>query len=95
MTVESAVGLINRSDVAAGGAINRLVEAGILNQRNVGKQRYRIFEAPAVLDLFTLLERALASPTGDTAEEPPTRVGSEAIARKRVPPGVAEPRTKR
>lgn len=73
MTVESAVGLINRSDVAAGGAINRLVEAGILNQRNVGKQRYRIFEAPAVLDLFTLLERALASPTGDTAEEPPIR----------------------
>jgi Fic family protein len=73
MTVESAAGLINRSGVAAGGAINRLVEAGILLQRNVGKQRYRIFEAPAVLDLFTSLERALASPTGDTATKPPVR----------------------
>ena len=70
MTVNSAAGLINRSDVAAGGAINRLVEAGVLTQRNIGKQRYRIFEAPAVLDLFTSLERALAGPAGDTAAEP-------------------------
>jgi len=73
MTVDSAAGLINRSDVAAAGAINRLIEAGILTQRNIGKQRYRIFEAPAVLDLFTSLERALASPAGDTATEPPVR----------------------
>jgi Fic family protein len=73
MTVDSAAGLISRSDVAAGGAINRLIEEGILTQRNIGKQRYRIFEAPAVLDLFTSLERALASPAGDTATEPPVR----------------------
>ncbi len=73
MTVESAAGLINRSDVATGSAINRLVDTGILVQRNVGKQRYRIFEAPAVLELFTSLERALASPTGDTATDPPVR----------------------
>ena len=73
MSVKSAASLINRSDVAAGGAIKRLVEAEILSQRNVGKQRYRIFEAPAVLDLFISLERALASPSGDTATEPPVR----------------------
>jgi hypothetical protein len=73
LTVESAAGLIDRSDVATGGAINRLLSAGILMQRNVGKQRYRIFEAPAILDLFTSLERALASPTGDTATDPPVR----------------------
>jgi len=73
LTVESAAGLINRSDVAAGAAINRLVEAGILTQRNIGKQRYRIFEAPTVLELFTSLERALASPTGDTATVGPVR----------------------
>jgi Fic family protein len=73
MTVDSAAGLIERSDVAAGGAINRLIAAGILTQRNVGKQRYRIFEAPAVLDLFTSLERALASPAGNTGNEPPFR----------------------
>ncbi len=74
ITVESAARLINRSDVAAGGAVNRLLDTGILTQRNVRKQRYRIFEAPAVLDLFTSLERALASPTGDTATEPPVRL---------------------
>ena len=73
MSVKSAASLINRSDVAAGGAIKRLVEADILSQRNVGKQRYRIFEAPAVLDLFISLERSLASPSGDTATEPPVR----------------------
>jgi len=73
LTVESASRLISRSGVAASGAINRLLDAGILIQRNVGKQRYRIFEAPTVLTLFTSLERALASPSGDTASEPPIR----------------------
>ena len=74
MTVESAARLINRSDVAAGAAINRLLDTGILTQRNVGKQRYRIFEAPAVLELFTSLERAPASPGGDTATDAPVRL---------------------
>jgi len=73
LTVDSAARLIGRSDVATGAAVNRLAEAGILTQRNIGKQRYRIFEAPQVLELFTALERALASPTGDTATEPPVR----------------------
>jgi Fic family protein len=73
MTVTSASRLIDRSEVAAGSAINRLTEAGILVQRNIGRQRYRIFEAPEVLELFTSLERALASPTGDTATAPPVR----------------------
>lgn len=73
LSVESAARLIRRSEVAAAAAINRLVEAGVLNQRNVGKQRYRIFEAPTVLELFTLLERSLASPTGDTATGLPVR----------------------
>lgn len=73
MTVESAARLISRSKVAASGAINRLLDAKILVQRNVGKQRYRIFEAPAGLELFTSLERTLASPTGHTATDPPVR----------------------
>ena len=73
LTVDSAVRLVDRSDVAAGSAINRLAEAGILAQRNIGKERYRIFEAPTGLDPFTALERALASPTGDTATAPPVR----------------------
>jgi Fic family protein len=73
MTVDSAARLTDRSDVAAGSAVNRLAEAGILVQRNIGRQRYRIFEAPEVLELFTSLERALASPTGDTATAAPVR----------------------
>ena len=73
LTVESAARLISRSEVAAGGAINRLLDAEILVQRNVGKQRYRIFEAPAILELFISLERTLASPTGDTATDAPVR----------------------
>ena len=56
-----------------GEAINRLQAAGILRQRNVGRERYRVFEATNVVDLFTGLERALASPTGDTATARPTR----------------------
>jgi Fic family protein len=71
LTVDSAARLTDRSEVAAGSAVNRLAEAGVLVQRNIGKQRYRIFEAPEVLELFTSLERALASPTGDTATAAP------------------------
>ena len=56
-----------------GQAINRLEAAGVLRQRNVGRQRYRVFEAADVVDLVTGLERALASPTGDTATAAPNR----------------------
>ncbi|MFT3854431.1 MAG: Fic family protein [Ilumatobacteraceae bacterium] len=73
ITVESAARLIGRSDMRTGEAINRLEAAGVLRQRNVGRQRYRVFEATDVVDLFAGLERALASPTGDTATAPPTR----------------------
>jgi hypothetical protein len=45
----------------------------VLRQRNVGRQRYRVFEATEVIALFTGLERALASPSGDTAAAPPIR----------------------
>jgi Fic family protein len=73
VTVESAARLIDRSTVRTGEAINRLVESGVLGQLNIGRQRYRVFEATDVLRLFTGLERALASPTGNTQHEPPTR----------------------
>jgi Fic family protein len=73
ITVDSAARLIERSEMRTGEAINRLEAAGVLRQRNVGRQRYRVFEAADVVDLFTGLERALASTTGDTATAPPTR----------------------
>lgn len=73
ITVDSAARLIGRSEMRTGDAINRLESAGIVRQRNVGRQRYRVFEAAEVVELFTGLERALASPTGDTATAPPNR----------------------
>jgi Fic family protein len=73
ITVESAARLIGRSEMRTGEAVNRLEAAGILRQRNVGRQRYRVFEAADVVDLFTGLERALASPTGNTATAAPAR----------------------
>jgi len=73
ITVSAAARLIGRSDVAAGSAVNRLAAAGILVQRNLGRQRSRVFEAPEVLDLFTSRCRVLASPGGDTTTAPPVR----------------------
>ena len=73
ITVDSAAQLIGRSEMRTGEAVKRLEAAGVLRQRNVGKQRYRVFEAAGVVDLFTGLERALASPTGDTATALPER----------------------
>ena len=73
ITVDSAARLLGRSEMRTGEAINRLEAAAVLRQRNVGRQRYRVFEAADVVDLFTGLERALASPTGNTAAAPPTR----------------------
>jgi Fic family protein len=73
LTVQSAARLIDRSEMRTGEAINRLTHVGILRQRNVQRQRYRVFEATDAIDLFTGLERALAGPTGDTVTAPPNR----------------------
>lgn len=73
VTVDAASQLIGRSKARTTDAVNALTEAGILKQRNVGRQRYRIFEATQVLDLFTGLERALATPTGNTRTAQPNR----------------------
>ena len=73
ITIDSAARLIGRSDMRTGEAINRLEAGGVLRQRNVGRHRYRIFEAADVVDLSTGLERALASPTGNTVTAAPSR----------------------
>ena len=73
ITIETAARLIGRSEMRTGEAVKRLEASGIVRQRNVGRQRYRVFEAADVVDLFTGLERALASPTGDTATSSPNR----------------------
>lgn len=73
LTVNGAADLLGRSFEATNNAIQRLVDAGILQQMKVGR-RNRAFEAPDVITVFTDLERQLASPEGDTLVSPPTRV---------------------
>jgi Fic family protein len=72
VTVHSAAELIGRSYQATNGAIERLEEAAVLRQINVGR-RNRAFEAPELIATFTALERQLASPGGDTRRSPPSR----------------------
>ncbi len=72
LTVATAAELTGRSIQAANQAMDRLVEAGVLVQANVGR-RNRAFEAPELIDLFTALERQLASPAGDTLVADPVR----------------------
>ena len=62
LTVGSASTLIGVSPDRVGPAINTLATANILAQRNLGKQRYRIFEAPDVLDLYDTVDADLAAP---------------------------------
>ena len=72
ITVNSAAALVGRSFTAVNQAIGRLLASGILKQTNVGR-RNRAFEAPAVIQAFTDLERQLASPEGDTRTSEPAR----------------------
>ncbi|MFP5255424.1 MAG: Fic family protein [Acidimicrobiia bacterium] len=72
VSVSSAADLIGRSFQATNEAMTRLEAVGVVRQVNVGR-RNRAFEAPAIIDAFTALERQLASPTGDTRSAPPDR----------------------
>jgi Fic family protein len=72
LTAESAATLVGRTFKPANAAIQRLVEAGILQQITIG-QRNRAYEAPEIIEAFTALERQLASPDGDTRTSSPSR----------------------
>jgi Fic family protein len=72
LTVTGAANILGRSFRAASRAIEDMVEAGVLKQVTVGK-RNRAFEAVEIVDAFTRFERQLASPSGDTQADPPTR----------------------
>ena len=75
-TARGAAELIGRSYPQANEAIQRLVSAGVLAQVTIGR-RNRAFEAPAIIDAFTDLERQLASSAADIRPSPSDR---------RVPP---------
>ena len=64
LTVATAAELIDRSFPAASQGIQRLVEAGVLAQVNVGR-RNRAFEAPELIEAFNSLEQRVATPTAD------------------------------
>jgi Fic family protein len=70
MTVGGAADLIGRSFPQTSKAIERLVSAGVLSQVRVSR-RNRVFEAPAIINAFTDLERQLASPAGNTRSSEP------------------------
>jgi predicted transcriptional regulator len=70
VSVSSAADHIGRSFQATNEAMTRLEAAGVVRQVNVGR-RNRVFEAAAIIDAFTALERQLASPTGGTRSAPP------------------------
>ena len=72
LTVGSAADLIGRSFPQTNDAIERLGSAGVLSQVKVGR-RNRVFEASAIIDAFTDLERQLASPAADTRTSEPVR----------------------
>ena len=59
ITVASVAVLTGHSQTSAGEAVNLLARADILQQRNVGRQRYGVFEAPDVLDLFGDVQNAI------------------------------------
>lgn len=65
ITVSTAAALIGRSEQAVNEAMPRLAQAGVLKKTTLGR-RNRAFEAVDLIDLFTDLERQLASPAGDT-----------------------------
>ena len=72
VTVKTAADLIDRTGQAVNEAIPRLLDAGVLKQTTIGR-RNRAFEAPDLIDAFNALERQLASPTGNTRSNAPTR----------------------
>ena len=72
LTTTTASELVGRSFPAASQAVERLVQAGVLEQVSVGR-RNRAYEAPELIDAFTAFERRLASPAADTRVSAPAR----------------------
>ena len=62
LSVESASRRLGVNPNRVGPAVNALADAGVLEQRNVGRQRYRLFVAPAVLDLWAVADAELGGP---------------------------------
>jgi Fic family protein len=73
ITLASAQSMIDRSLRATIDAMKRLSDVGVVTPAHLGRQRKQLYEAREIIDVFTALERQLASPAGDTQVEPPAR----------------------
>lgn len=71
LTVEAASRRLGVNPNRVGPAVNALANAGILEQHNGDRQRYRLFTAPAVLELYAAVDAELAAPPLDPEPEPP------------------------
>jgi len=72
LSVRSAAERLHRTFAAVNEAMSVLVAVGILTQ-SATMRRNRVFEARELVDAFTMLERRLASPAGDTKVSKPER----------------------
>jgi Fic family protein len=72
-TIAAASKHIGRSTPATMAAVQRLVDADILQPMRAGRRRRQVFEAREIIAAFTALERQLGSPAGDTRIESPVR----------------------
>ena len=72
VSVSTSAGLIGRSFQATNEAMRRLETAGVVRPSRVAR-RNRAYEAKAIIDAFTALERQLASPAGNTKAPPQPR----------------------
>jgi hypothetical protein len=73
ITLASAQSMVDRSLRATIDGVKGLINAGIVTPAHLGRQRKQIYEAREIIDVFTALERQLASPADDTQIEPPAR----------------------
>ncbi|HEY9378039.1 MAG TPA: hypothetical protein VIQ02_13200, partial [Jiangellaceae bacterium] len=72
ISVNGAAEVIGRSFQATNQAMHRLEAANVVRQITIGR-RNRAYEAKAIIDAFTTLERRLATTTGDTTIARPRR----------------------
>ncbi|BDE06821.1 hypothetical protein WPS_20970 [Vulcanimicrobium alpinum] len=94
ITISSAQKLIGRNFTNTSTAIEVLVRARILIE-TTGARRNRSFEAVELIDAFADLERALASPSGNTHAEGPVRPCPDDLVEGPRPPHPLGSRKKR
>ena len=92
LTIESLAGRAGVTKAAAGRAVSRLVDAGILAELQGKYKKSAVFVAPQVMELLTYCERRAASPDLDTLESQPQIPGPRPSSPLVILCGAAMPR---